>query len=369
MKVNIRSQFSLGVQVILIALGFFITATTTGALQLVSARNPSLNPPAGGNGDSGLPIISPDGRYVLFASTANNLVLMSNSTPMTVLRPPVLNVFLRDRTNGTTTLASINLTGTGGGNGDSIPRGISTSGRYVLFESTASDLAAGVTNAGEVYVRDLTAKTTIWASTNARSLFQSVAGSTNEISCNQRISTNGQFVVFEACANAGANVVNGFYVRGMVLRYRLQTGLTDVIHTNANVPMAVPFKNIHSLDLTPDGRFVVFVANNNNSTAGTNTAIYLWDAQTGTNILVSADTNGFAAGSGISTEPAINGDGRYVVFSSMATNLVAGMPTTSRMYFAAICRPERRSWSVSAQTAAMETASPIHPPCNSVISR
>jgi hypothetical protein len=41
---------------------------------LVSALDPAQAPPAGGGGDSGMPIISPDGRYVLFASMANNLV-------------------------------------------------------------------------------------------------------------------------------------------------------------------------------------------------------------------------------------------------------------------------------------------------------
>jgi Tol biopolymer transport system component len=384
-----------------------------------------------------MPIISPDGRYVLFASAANNLVLMSNSSPMTVLRPPVLNVFLRDRTNGTTTLPSVNLAGTGSSNGDSLPRGISSDGRYVLFESSATDLVAGdmnntgdvfvrdmsngttllvstttngtsgngashnsvmtpdgryvafvsaatnlvtgdtngipdvfvrdlqtgtttlasvgaattgsyllpsisespdltpdgrfvaffstatnlvsgMTNAGEVYVRDLVAGTTIWASTNARSLFQSAVGTTNEISCNQRISTNGQFIAFEACTN----VVTGAYARGVVLRQNLQTGLTDVIHTNANVPIGVAFENIHSLDMTPDGRFIVFVANTN-STAGTNTAIYLWDAQTGTNTLVSATPANAISAAAYCENPTVDSGGRYVAFFSTATDLTA----------------------------------------------
>jgi hypothetical protein len=46
------------------------------------------------------PYISPDGRYVLFASAANNLVLSGNTNPFPAPFPPSLNVFLRDRTNG-----------------------------------------------------------------------------------------------------------------------------------------------------------------------------------------------------------------------------------------------------------------------------
>ena len=81
-------------------------AGTAAGLALVSVRSSSLNPSASGNGESGLPIISPDGRYVLFSSTADNLVLMTNSNPVSGLLPPSLNVFRRDRTNGATMLVS-----------------------------------------------------------------------------------------------------------------------------------------------------------------------------------------------------------------------------------------------------------------------
>src|SRR3974390_205139 len=107
-------------------------------LQLVSPRDGSLPAVAGGGGASQMPIVRADGRYGLFASTANNIALMTNGTPMAAPTLPALNVFLRDRASNTTTLVSVNLTGTGGGNGDSTPFGISTNGQFVLFESSAS---------------------------------------------------------------------------------------------------------------------------------------------------------------------------------------------------------------------------------------
>jgi len=404
---------------------------TAASLQSVSLRNSALNPPAGGNGDSGLPVISADGRYVLFASTANNLVLMNGSNLMTVSRPAALNVFLRDRTNGTTTLVSVNLAGTGSGNGDSLPRGISTNGQYVLFESSASDLVTsdannasdvfvrdmingtnmlvsttanrtsgngashsstmtpngryvafvsaasnlvagdtngipdvfvrdlqaattvlaspgaistgsstlpslsespditpdgrfvafyssatnlvpGVTNAGEVYARDLIAGTTIWASTNAQSLGQSILGAAKAISCNQAISADRQFVAFEACKNP----VTGL---GIIFRYNLLTGVTDVVHTNANVYVTAQFKDIHNLSLTPDGRFIAFVANTNSSTS-----VNLWDAQTAINILVSGNSNNVVTSSAVYW-PVVDRSGRYVVFLSSATDLTTNV--------------------------------------------
>ena len=49
------------------------------SLQLVSAADPSQSPPAGAGGDSWGPTLSRNCRYVLFASTANNLMLRSES--------------------------------------------------------------------------------------------------------------------------------------------------------------------------------------------------------------------------------------------------------------------------------------------------
>ena len=411
-------------------------AASAAPFRLVSARDSGQAPPAGGSGDSWGPILSPDGRYVLFASAANNLVTTSNGNPLPILVAPRLNVFLRDRTAGTTTLVSANLTGTGGGNGDSIPTGISTNGRYACFESSASDLVPGDTNgvtdvfvrdlasnatalvsvsisggagngvcrgsaltpdgryvafvsaatnlvagdtngipdvfvrdlqaettslvsigarntnssvtslassespditpdgryvvfystatnlvpgagaAGEIFVRDLLAGTTIWASTNARALL----GTANAISYNQAISDDGQFVAFQASTNRGISTTPSG--RGVILRFNLNTGLTDLVSTNANIQTA-SYEDIRSLEMTPDGRFIVFVANTNSgSGVWLATQIHLWDGQAGTTTVVSADlSNSFTQGSS-SLWPAVDSSGRFVAFLSNATNLV-----------------------------------------------
>lgn len=402
-------------------------------IQLISQRDGALPAIAGGGGSSQMPIVSADGRYVLFASTANNLALLTNGAPMAATTLPTLNVFLHDRASNTTSLVSVNLTGTGGGNGVSMPLGISTNGQFVLFESaagnlvandtnnaqdifvrdmvkgtttlvsvntngvsgsgesrdpvmtpdgryvaftsaagdlvpgdtngipdvfvrdlqsnmtvlvsvgatstnsafatsgsespeitpdgryvafysTATNLVSGVTTSGEIYVRDLVAGTTTWASANARSLFQSVTGGTNEVSCNFSISADGQFIGFEAFTNPPS----GTTMQGIILRYKVQSGTTDLVYTKAPV-VAGSFETIHDLDMTPDGRFIAFVAN----MSPTNTAVYLWDAQTGSNTLVSVDqtTNGPAGGT--CDSPVISTNGRYVAFLSTGTDLVS----------------------------------------------
>jgi Tol biopolymer transport system component len=413
-----------------------VLPVTAAFLQLVSQPDPSLLTSAGAGGDSVDAIISPDGRYVLFASTAGNLILNSNGVAIPSLFPASMNVYLRDRTNGTTRLVSVNLSGTGGGNGNSWPQGISTNGQYVLFESVASDLVAndtnnasdvfvrdllngttmlasaslyggtgngvsrnpvmtpdgryvafvsaatnlvagdtnqitdvfvrdlqssnttlvsvgatstnstaltsssespvitpdgryvafsstatnlvpGVTTAGEIYVRDLTTAQTQWASVNARSIAYSLLGTSNVVSYCPSISSDGNFVAFETATNPPSANANG-----LILRQNTQTGVTDIVGTNANV-ISAPLGDFHTLDMTPDGRFIAFVANVVSNPPTMNTAIYLWDAQTGTNTLVSMNRDTGLVSDGICSSPVVSSNGQFVAFIGSGTNLAA----------------------------------------------
>jgi hypothetical protein len=259
-------------------------------------------------------VMNGSGRYVAFVSTASDLVPGDTNG--------IADVFVRDLQAGTTTLASVGATT------NSIPPissivissespEITPDGRYVAFYSTATNLVPGVTTTGDIYVRDLLAGNTAWVSTNARAIYQSQHNSANAVSCNYSISDDGQFVAFEVCSNFPSGGPIGL---GMVLRYHRSTGLTDILCTNASVPV-LPFENMHDLAMTPDGRFTAFVAN----TSGTSTAIYLWDAQTGTNGLVSANLNNSGPANGLCESPVISSNGQFVAFTSSATDLVTNI--------------------------------------------
>jgi Tol biopolymer transport system component len=413
----------------LLVIGSLVFNSGAEPLRLVSVPDPTLHPPPGGGGDSITPIMSPDGRFVFFASTANNLVLGTATNSVPGLPTGRLNVFLRDRSTLQTTLVSVNSAGTAGGNGDSIPTGISTNGRYALFESSASDLISsdtngvtdvfirdlannttvlvsvntngepangvcrgstltpdgrfvafvsaasnlvpgdtnripdvfvrdlisgvttlvsvgaqatnvcgltgseapditpdgryvafyttatnlvpGVTTGGEIYLRDLVANTTTWVSGGARAFL----GYTNAVFFNHTLSADGQYVAFEGCTNPPPVSANA---AGVILRFSRTTGLTDLVHTNAYVQTA-NVEEIRSLDMTPDGRFIAFVARTN--TAGT-TCIELWDAQSGLVTLVSGDPSGNVTTNTTCDWPMLDESGRFVAFLSTAPNLV-----------------------------------------------
>jgi Tol biopolymer transport system component len=121
---------------------------TTGAIELVSV---ALGGGAG-NGESFVPHMSDDGRFVVFASAASDLVPGDSNGRR--------DCFLRDVAVGTTILLSADVSGAGS-NGDSNSPEVSNDGRFVAFESAATDLVAGDTNsATDVFVRDVIAGTT-----------------------------------------------------------------------------------------------------------------------------------------------------------------------------------------------------------------
>ena len=102
------------------------------ATELVSA-NPSGGP-GGGDGWSNRSDVSGDGRYVTFQWRPPNLVAGDTNGSE--------DVFVRDRGTGQTHLVSLSSTGEQGNGASAIPE-ISADGRYVAFESTATNFAAG----------------------------------------------------------------------------------------------------------------------------------------------------------------------------------------------------------------------------------
>lgn len=148
--------------------------------------------------------ISHDGRYVAFASLANNLVPTDTDTScVEALGAPCADVFVHDRMTGQTALVSVASDGTKGNGASGYLTGvaISANGRYVAFGSGASNLVSGDTNGiGDVFVHDRqTGQTTR----------VSVASDGTESNDNSRvsaISADGRYLVFISSAS---NLVAG----------------------------------------------------------------------------------------------------------------------------------------------------------------
>jgi uncharacterized repeat protein (TIGR01451 family) len=285
---------------------------------------------AGNQGSSGSSFarISADGRYVAFVSTASNLVPGDTDGWQ--------DVFVHDRQTGATERVSIDSAGNQGdwhscyiGLGSIGGTGclsVSADGRYVAFHSTADNLVPGNPELYEpVFVHDRQTGVTQWVSVDSAGNQRSGGDFTS-------ISADGRYVAFPSGAsNLVPGDTNG---RTDVFVHDRQTGATERVSVDSTGSQGNR-ESSGLVDLSADGRYVAFSSNASNlvpgdanvcrdyPNVGTCPDVFVHDRQTGATELVSMDSTG-NQGNGGSGSPATSADGRFVAFSSSASNLVAG---------------------------------------------
>ena len=229
------------------------------------------------------------------------------------------DVFVYDRQLGQTERVSIASNGAQG-NDHSIMADISADGRYVAFLSLATNLVTGSTNsAGAVFVRDRQTGVTERVSVPNTQCWPTANYAESILRNDQvAISDNGRFVAY----------VSGGLMYSEVLLYDRQLHSTETISPSQASPWPVGEVRNHGrprVAMSGDGRFVVFdtlypvIAQDTNR----NRDVYLRDRQTAQIERISVATGG-AQGNGYSGWPSVSDDGRLVTFTSEATNFVAG---------------------------------------------
>ena len=272
----------------------------TSAVKLVSCDSSGIE----GDGSTFYPSISADGRYVAFSSTSTNLigVVTSNS-----------QVFRKDLQTNQVALCSSNNS-SNQGNDASRNTSISSDGRYVTFESEATNLGPATTpSRTNVFRKDL--------QTGEVKLVSSSASGTegDQPSKDPSISSNGRYVTFESDAN---NLVTGGTSGTQVFRKDLQTGEVKLCSVSSSGAQGDGASTEPSM--SSEGRYVAFGSNATNLVPGTGgNQVFRKDLKTGEVVTCSENASG-AQGDGYSGSAAISPDGRFVAFGSGATNLVAG---------------------------------------------
>lgn len=275
---------------------------------------------ARGNGNSGHPAISPDGRFVVFESEASNLVPHDTNGQQ--------DVFLRDREAGKTELVSVGQRGNLG-NDLSFAGGVSLDGRFVAFSSRASNLVPGDTNGfDDVFIRDRKTGTTERASIGPRG----VQG--NESSNRAAISANGRFVLFaSAASNLVRNDINGMFFDVFVLDRK--TRKLELVSVGAGGIEGNDQSYVAAI--SPDGRFVAFQSFASNLVPGDTNGfpdVFLRDRKACTTRRVSVGPGGVQGDSYSGNDGvALSADARFVAFESFADNLVSGDTNGEREVF------------------------------------
>ncbi len=264
------------------------------------------------NGESSVPCLSEDAAYVAFQSDATNLVAGDANDAS--------DIFRHRLSDGTTELVSVNDLGEQGNGASELPS-ISYDGSRIVFlsEATNLDVSYGATpdNVKQVYLRDLAAGTTILVSKDSN-------GNAANLDCSfAAISGDGQWVALATLAKLlparDRNTVSDIYLYGVESGERiLVSRRSDTYAANGN--------SYHPA-LSYDGSVVAFDSSATNLAgapfATTRRRVYAFFREDLSIRHVSRSTAGDDANDPADL-PSVSGDGRYVCFSTAATNLVPG---------------------------------------------
>ena len=300
------------------ARSIYVKDSLTGATTRISTSSGGVN----GNRDSDNPAISGNGHFVVFDSAATNLVQGDNNSQCLSASGTNINcpdVFIKDMDAGTTRLVSVTAAGVQGNN-SSQHGAVSADGRFVAFSSASTNLVADDTNGKtDVFLKDM--------QTGAVKLVSAGADGSqgDDDSDAPSISADGRLVAFRSLASTLVpGDTNG---KTDVFLKDTQTGALTRVSTSAEGAQGNAASGYTSLAISANGRFVAFESGATNLVADdTNgkTDVFLKDTQTGAIALVSVSAAGAQGDEDSYESLSVSADGRFVGFSSDASNLVAG---------------------------------------------
>ncbi|WP_257385958.1 Ig-like domain repeat protein [Tahibacter caeni] len=257
--------------------------------------------------------LSADGRFLVFSSSASDLVGDDTNG--------VEDVFVRDQLNGALRRVSLTAAGVQGNATSRLPS-ISADGRYVSFESQASNFFAGDGNDKDVFVKDLYSGALVRATTLANGAAPSspeLAFATTAL--RSSLSADGRYVAFATYRILAPGDTNG---RVDVYVKDLASGALDLVSSNG---ADQPGDNHSQFPaLSADGRYVAYLSTAGNlvpdfTAVATSNRVFVKDRRTRASALASATADGVAANGSCGDVPAISADGRFVAFQCSGTNL------------------------------------------------
>ena len=278
------------------------------------------------------------------------------------------NVLVRDLREGTTTLVSVNTNGTGAGNGDSFSPAISSDGRFVLFQSSAQNLAPNSLSYGSrttinLFLRDLGSNVTY--ALTPQSLGQSGFPNIQPGVISGAMTPDGHYVTFTGQAllvsysgpaafvwdsyqamliYTNTSISGQIFIspNGQRLAYTNLSGLSiaDLVAPTNNATVAsASLASQPGLNFNSDGQFLVYATAAPGPGFNTNGQVYLYDVLEKTNLLVSHTAAG-SSGNSASDSPAISPDGRLCGLSQLCQQPRARRQQRRARYFP--LRPEQR---------------------------
>ena len=276
--------------------------------------------------------VSADGRWVAFVSEARNVYPgLVDDDSQNASRGRDDDIFLLDRDNGTYVLVSRSNAGQDiTSNNDSRRPRVSGDGRYVVFESAATDMVAGQSDSNgnyDIFLFDRTDRSVRLVSHAAGLPAQTGNGLANT----GEIARDGSRLVFSSSAGnliAGGSDTNG---SSDVFLYDIGSGSLTLVSRSSAAATTAGNGDARAATLSSDGRFVAYHSSATNHVGGVDTNgetdVFVFDRLAGGNpnrLVSRGAASATTFGNGGSRLPQISGDGTYVAYLSSATNLLPG---------------------------------------------
>jgi Tol biopolymer transport system component len=251
---------------------------------------------------------------------------------VTNIAPGDYHLYARDLHSRVTTLVDADTNAVGSNLSPATVPSLSEDGRLVAFDCQDGGLVPGDFNRdSDLFVRDLSSSSTELISAHDPTLASATPNGASLLSSTS-ISSDGRFTAF---ASEASNLVPGDTnnCRDIFLRDTENgTVLLVSVATNGLPADGVSFDPA----ISSDGRYVAFTSMADNLVLGDTNQdqdVFVRDVQTGTTTLVSVNSSGAGSGNAASYSPILSADGRYVLFQSLAMNLAPATGSRGYLFF------------------------------------
>lgn len=267
--------------------------------------------------------MSADGNRVLYSTDATNILAgVSDANNAS-------DLYLFDRTAGTTTLVSRAL-GSSATTANAESRGLlSADGRWAVFSTAATNVLgiSDTNNKSDVFALDVDTGATILVSRSAANGSQTANNGSEGV----RVSADGRWILVSTWAT---NLVSGMTDNSLSVDLYLFDRIarsSTLVSRQGGSALATPSSASLALDLSPDARWVLFYSHATDVIGGQSDSnseydVFLFDRDTASTTLISrAYDSTTTTANGSTYSGRMSADGRWIAFTSSASNLISGL--------------------------------------------